>query len=288
MKKFAISIDVDTPIIEANNFNCLSARVSFTKFIPRILKLLKKYHAKATFFIVGKFARDKIIADKIREIYQEGHEIANHSSTHNKFLSDMVTKDMLDEIKITDDILSNIIQNKIIGFRAPGYVLSDKLLDIVKSCGYLYDSSLNTSWVYYLVKLAWYIFNSKDRELLKLQPLKHCFLPDKPFYWRGIYEIPMSIVPFASFPFQGLLLNKNYKLTKFFYNLLKNNNKLQLELHEIEFAQFGEFKENNIYTINATKDITQRINFYDKLLNKISRDYEFTTLGEFLPDDIKK
>jgi peptidoglycan/xylan/chitin deacetylase (PgdA/CDA1 family) len=47
---------------------------------PRLLDLLDRHNAKATFFVVGKFARS--CPEIIREIDARGHLLANHTDTH--------------------------------------------------------------------------------------------------------------------------------------------------------------------------------------------------------------
>lgn len=49
-------------------------------YTPKILDILKKYNIKATFFVVGQNAQAN--PDIIQRIYNEGHEIGNHSYTH--------------------------------------------------------------------------------------------------------------------------------------------------------------------------------------------------------------
>lgn len=47
---------------------------------PRVLDLLDRYHARATFFVIGeKVARHP---ELIREIVQRGHTVGNHTHTH--------------------------------------------------------------------------------------------------------------------------------------------------------------------------------------------------------------
>lgn len=48
--------------------------------IPQILEILKKYEAKATFFVLGQWAEDNPSAVKMIE--EAGHEIGTHSNTH--------------------------------------------------------------------------------------------------------------------------------------------------------------------------------------------------------------
>lgn len=47
---------------------------------PALLKLLKKHHARATFFVIGR--RVEKYPELARAIVREGHTLANHSQTH--------------------------------------------------------------------------------------------------------------------------------------------------------------------------------------------------------------
>jgi peptidoglycan/xylan/chitin deacetylase (PgdA/CDA1 family) len=47
---------------------------------PQFLRLLERYGAPATFFLVGRFARS--CPDLVREIADRGHSIGNHTETH--------------------------------------------------------------------------------------------------------------------------------------------------------------------------------------------------------------
>jgi peptidoglycan/xylan/chitin deacetylase (PgdA/CDA1 family) len=47
---------------------------------PRLLDLLDKFDAKATFFVIGRFVRE--CPQLVREISSRGHLVGNHSQTH--------------------------------------------------------------------------------------------------------------------------------------------------------------------------------------------------------------
>lgn len=49
-------------------------------YTPQILAILKKYHVKATFFVVGMNAEK--YPELIKQIHAEGHVVASHSQTH--------------------------------------------------------------------------------------------------------------------------------------------------------------------------------------------------------------
>jgi len=51
---------------------------------PRLLDLLDRYHARATFFLVGKHVR--ATGGLAREIVARGHTLGNHTDTHPKLI----------------------------------------------------------------------------------------------------------------------------------------------------------------------------------------------------------
>jgi peptidoglycan/xylan/chitin deacetylase (PgdA/CDA1 family) len=50
------------------------------KITPELLKLLERYEARVTFFMVGRFAQE--CTELVREITVRGHAIGNHTATH--------------------------------------------------------------------------------------------------------------------------------------------------------------------------------------------------------------
>ena len=47
---------------------------------PRLLELLERYNAKATFFVIGKYVRE--CPGLTKEIHDRGHVLGNHTDTH--------------------------------------------------------------------------------------------------------------------------------------------------------------------------------------------------------------
>src|SRR5215472_15469211 len=50
------------------------------RWTPRIHEILRQYHARATFFVIGSQAAQH--PDLLRRMHAEGHEVANHTYTH--------------------------------------------------------------------------------------------------------------------------------------------------------------------------------------------------------------
>lgn len=55
------------------------------EFTPRVLEILRRHQAHATFFMVGAAAQKH--QDIVRLVAQEGHAIGSHSWEHRSFLS---------------------------------------------------------------------------------------------------------------------------------------------------------------------------------------------------------
>lgn len=72
----------------------------------KILNILKHFNVKATFFLLGKYV--KKFPRVVKRIKTEGHQIGNHSWTHNKF-SHMTTSTLKKEIYDTEQEIKSVI-----------------------------------------------------------------------------------------------------------------------------------------------------------------------------------
>ena len=98
-----------------------------------ILETLKKYDAKATFFLCG-FWVDKY-PDMVKRISDEGHEIGNHSSTH-PHMNSLCAEEIQSELKNYDDKLEKITGKRSVLFRAPYGEYNDNVIKTVREMGY--------------------------------------------------------------------------------------------------------------------------------------------------------
>ena len=87
-----------------------------SEFTPRILDILKKEKIKADFFIVGLEGEKNI--DILKRIYNEGHEIGNHTFTHHN-LALMSPSRAAWELKTTRLLIEAATGRTTLLFRAP-------------------------------------------------------------------------------------------------------------------------------------------------------------------------
>lgn len=86
------------------------------KTTPQIVKTLKKYDAKATFFVVGKNVQK--YPKTVKEVFDAGHEIGNHTYDHAK-LTSLSVKQVRTQIQLTDIAVKAAINQNTTLFRPP-------------------------------------------------------------------------------------------------------------------------------------------------------------------------
>lgn len=82
--------------------------------LDTVLPLLKRYHAKGTFFLIG----ERVTPELVQRIVQDGHEIGNHSFNHYRMVFRR-SSFYDEEIRATDDALVKAGAPKPTLFRPP-------------------------------------------------------------------------------------------------------------------------------------------------------------------------
>ncbi len=96
---------------------------------------------RATFFILGWVAER--FPGMVRKIRDYGHEIASHGYGHC-LCTDLSPLQLEEDLKKSKQILEEIIGEEVVGYRAPNFSVSRKVLEKIKDTGYTYDSSYNS------------------------------------------------------------------------------------------------------------------------------------------------
>jgi len=83
---------------------------------PRLLDLLDRYNARATFFVIGRFVRER--PDLVREVAGRGHLVGNHTESHpNLFWRG--PSDIRIELRLCHSLLTGILGKPTKWFRPP-------------------------------------------------------------------------------------------------------------------------------------------------------------------------
>jgi len=100
-------------------------------YTPQVLELLRRHHAKATFFCIGKNVSQYF--DIVKQIHDAGHTVGNHSYSHAQTIDFHGKRSWLDELQQTDDAIAQAIGRKPRFFRPPYGVTTPHLANAIRS-----------------------------------------------------------------------------------------------------------------------------------------------------------
>lgn len=98
-----------------------------------ILDTLDQYNVKATFFLCGFWVEK--YPDMVKEIYERGHEIGNHSMTH-PHMTKLSAAQMIKDVASCEDIIEKITGTRCALFRAPYGEYNDTVILTMREAGY--------------------------------------------------------------------------------------------------------------------------------------------------------
>jgi polysaccharide deacetylase family protein (PEP-CTERM system associated) len=144
----ALTIDVEdyfhvaafSRVISKTDWDSMPLRVEDSTL--RILDLLDEYEVKGTFFVLGWVAKKK--PSLVKGIAGRGHEVADHGYSHD-LIYEIGPDKFRADIQRSRTLLEDIIGEKVLGYRAPSFSITEKslwALDILIEEGYRYDSSI--------------------------------------------------------------------------------------------------------------------------------------------------
>jgi peptidoglycan/xylan/chitin deacetylase (PgdA/CDA1 family) len=131
-----------------------AAHAVYRKALPRLVGLFDRLSVPATFFAVGRDLDDVQAGAALRQLAARGHEIGNHSQDHRYDLTRCSRDEMRAQVADGAAAIERATGHKPLGFRAPGYTVTDTLLSVLGELGVTYDSSVFPCPAYYAAKLA--------------------------------------------------------------------------------------------------------------------------------------
>jgi polysaccharide deacetylase family protein (PEP-CTERM system associated) len=110
--------------------------------LNRLLDLLARFNAVATFFTVGWLAERK--PGLVRRVVEQGHEIASHSWWHRRVTA-LSPAELREDVRRCRATLEQTAGRPVLGFRAPSFSIvpgTEWAFDVLIEEGYRYDSSI--------------------------------------------------------------------------------------------------------------------------------------------------
>lgn len=124
----------------------------YGKAAERFGELCDRLAVKGTVFCVGRDLARAQGALAAQALARAGHEIANHTLSHDYALSTLAPEAISAEVRGGAEAIERATGARPLGFRAPGYALSAALFRALADEGYRYDSSAFPALPYYAGK----------------------------------------------------------------------------------------------------------------------------------------
>jgi len=176
--------------------------------VPRVLDFLSRNNLRITFFLVGQDAALERNHPPLKMIADAGHELGNHSFSHEPWFHRYHRSRIESEIALAENCIYKVTGIRTVGYRGPGFSVSELALQVLESKGYLYDASSFPTFCGPLARL-YYLWrsnlNGRDREERNMLfgPMSEGFRPLRPYRWRhgqDLLEIPVSTMPILRTP----------------------------------------------------------------------------------------
>ncbi len=104
----------------------------FAGYTERLLQILREYRVVATFFVVGQKAAN--MPDLVRQAFDDGHSIQNHSYTHPK-LTTLTNEQVKSELQRCNEVIKQITGKTPRFYRAPGGGDNPEVNRVAKALG---------------------------------------------------------------------------------------------------------------------------------------------------------
>lgn len=115
---------------------------AYHQVLDRFQRLCDRFGFRGSVFVIGRDLQERAHRNRLRWLADKGHEIANHSWSHYINLGAMSTEEMRFEVRASHFRIADCIGHEPKGFVAPAWSYSERLIKVLLSCGYEYDSSL--------------------------------------------------------------------------------------------------------------------------------------------------
>ena len=126
----------------------------YARAVDRFGELCQRLGIRGTAFAVGAELADPVAAAPLARLSRAGHEVGNHSLSHDYALTRRGPTAVALEVRGGAEAIERAVGRLPVGFRAPGYTLSATLLATLAAQGYRYDSSAFPAAPYWAAKAA--------------------------------------------------------------------------------------------------------------------------------------
>lgn len=177
-------------------------------YLPQVVPtILEQLPGPITFFVVGKDAEKEENQPLLQEIVRQGHELGNHTYSHEPWLHRMPETQVAEEIAKAQEAICAATGVTPRGFRSPGFSWHPNLPELLSSAGFAYDSTQFPTALGPLAKLA-----AGSSKLYS--SFSSGFRTNRPHKIEQLLEIPVTTIPYLKTPFHMSYLHFLYGLSQ--------------------------------------------------------------------------
>jgi len=257
MRFLAVSVDLDEICCYSAIHGLGIGREVHTVYdvaLSRIRSFAIELGLPVTLFVVGRDLDRRQNKAGLRLMVEDGHEIGNHSLSHLYDLTRRESAEQVTQIEMANERIREALGVVPVGFRAPGYTVTDALLDAVAASGMRYDSSVFPCPPYYAAKVArlasMKLSGRGSHAVLDTPSVLRA--PTTPYrigrpYWKpgvGLLELPIQVVGPLKVPFIGTTLSLlGPSAARLLARGLIGQPLVNLELHGVDFLEASDVPE---------------------------------------------
>lgn len=266
--------------------------------VPRVLAFLKERGLKITFFIVGQDAALEKNRDALSSIAAAGHEIGNHSFSHEPWLHLYSKAELVEEFEKAEQALFEATGQVPRGFRGPGYSLSPTVLEVLGERDYDYDCSTLPTYIGPLARAYYFLkspaMSTEEREKRKklFGNLSDGFQNLKPHFieaaGKTLVEIPVTTFPVVKTPIHAsylLYLSTVSRAAAFAYwraalaACRLTGVAPSLLLHPLDFLSGDDAQEMRFFPgMNIPAE--DKLEFVSQILTQFEKHFDITTMRD--------
>ena len=177
--------------------------------VPRFLEVLDGHGLTITVFVVGQDAAIAANRTALASVATCGHEIGNHSFRHEPWLHRYSEHELDDELARAETAIEETTGRRPVGFRGPGYSLSQATLRVLVRRGYEYDASTLPTYIGPLARALYFRRSRLDAQQrsersMLFGTVRDGLRPVRPYWWRteprDLLEIPVTTLPVLKVP----------------------------------------------------------------------------------------
>jgi peptidoglycan/xylan/chitin deacetylase (PgdA/CDA1 family) len=237
--KLSITVDVEKDV------GAVDTLYGIHEGLPVILDLMRNFNIKGTFFISGEILEYLDKTSLLETILNENHEIASHGYSHLDY-RDWSKEKIGNEILKSKEELKRYTGVDVVGYRSPQFRVNEKIIDVLKSIGFRYDSSIPEPNGFSAASLL---------RGVKFTPDIVDGINDDNFKEFVISSVPVIKIPHGIFWINLL----GFKLYRYFFERYKEDEIIVLYMHPFDFVKyknrvkFPTLIENVLYPIKDGK-----------------------------------